>query len=59
MNSQINQYSTLLSCLYDEQQPIGNLGRGTHYSIFRTVEWLDVTLKTVDLHQLHDFSIIC
>ncbi|EGK6377634.1 hypothetical protein IOZ78_002474 [Salmonella enterica] len=58
MKSQINQYSTLFSCLYDEQQPIGNLGRGTHYSIFRSVEWLDVTRTPVNLPQLHDFSII-
>ncbi|WP_253073410.1 hypothetical protein [Sodalis ligni] len=58
MQQQIHQYSTLLSCLYDEQQPIGNLGRGTHYSIFRTVEWLDVNRTPVNLPQLHDFSVI-
>ena len=58
MQQQIHQYSTLLSCLYDEQQPIGNLGRGTHYSIFRTVEWLDVNRASVNLPQLHDFSVI-
>lgn len=58
MQQQTHQYSTLLSCIYDEQQPIGNLGRGTHYSIFRTAEWLDVNRTPINLPQLHDFSVI-
>ncbi len=53
-----NQYSTLFSCIYDEQQPVGNLGRGTHYSIFRAIEWLDVIRAPLDLPQVHDFSVI-
>ncbi len=33
-------YSNLLSCLYDESEPVGRLGSGAHYSVFRSVEWL-------------------
>ncbi|CAM8069094.1 hypothetical protein ATHEMM101B_21425 [Atlantibacter hermannii] len=55
---QSKTYSTLFSCLYDEHEPIGNLGRGTHYSVFRSVEWLDVLQKPLKLPQIHDFSVI-
>lgn len=55
---QLPTYSTLFSCLYDEPSPIGHLGRGTHYSVFRSVEWLDVTRTPVPLPQIHDFSVI-
>lgn len=58
MKPQVYQYSTLFSCIYDEQEPIGNLGRGTHYSIFRAVEWLDVIRTPVNPPQVHDFSVI-
>lgn len=51
-------YSTLFSCLYDESDPIGNLGRGCHYSVFRSVEWLDVTRKPLEKPQIHDFAVI-
>lgn len=56
--SAVRQYSTLFSCLYDEHEPIGSLGRGTHYSIFRSVEWLDVTRRPLDVPQIHDFAVI-
>lgn len=52
------QYSTLFSCLHDEPDPVGSLGRGTHYSVLRSVEWLDVTRSTLASPQIHDFAII-
>lgn len=52
------RYSTYFSCLYDEAEPIGNLGRGTHYSIFRCVEWHDVCRFPIPRPQVHDFSVI-
>jgi hypothetical protein len=52
------RYSTLFSCLYDEPAPVGRLGRGAHYSIFRSVEWLDVTRRPLTLPQVHDFAVI-
>lgn len=51
-------YSTLFSCLYDEPEPIGHLGRGTHYSVFRSVEWLDVVRTPLTVPQVHDFAVI-
>jgi len=52
------QYSTYFSCLYDENDPVGRLGRGTHYSIMRSVEWLDVCRKPLTLPHVHDFAVI-
>lgn len=52
------EYSTLFSCLHDETSPIGSLGRGTHYSIFRSVEWLDVERQPLAKPQIHDFAVI-
>ena len=51
-------YSTLFSTLYDEQDPIGSLGRGSHYSVLRSVEWQDVELSPLAMPQVHDFAII-
>lgn len=56
--SQLPNYSTLFTTLYDEPAPIGNLGRGTHYSIMRSVEWQDVVLQQLDKPQIHDFAVI-
>jgi hypothetical protein len=47
-----------MSCLYDEAQPIGNLGRGTHYSVFRSVEWLNVTRRPLAQPEVHDFAVV-
>ncbi|MGL4579167.1 MAG: hypothetical protein ACRCVP_09775 [Shewanella xiamenensis] len=58
MNTKYPQYSTLFSCIYDEQEPVGRLGRGTHYSVFRSVEWLDVNRSPISKPQIHDFSVI-
>jgi hypothetical protein len=51
-------YSSLFSTLYDESSPVGHLGRGTHYSVFRCAEWFDVTLTPLQQGQLHDFAVI-
>ncbi len=56
--STIPQYSSLFSCLYDEANPVGSLGRGTHYSVFRSVEWLDVIRQPLTKPQVHDFAVI-
>lgn len=54
----MKNYSTLFSCLHDEQDPIGQLGRGTHYSVIRTAEWLDVTRRHLDLPEVHDLAVV-
>lgn len=32
-------YSPLFTTLYDEQEPVGQLGRGTHYSVLCAAQW--------------------
>ena len=54
----VRQYSKLFTCLYDEPAPVGTLGRGTHYSVFRSVEWLDVTRHTLAHPEIHDFAVL-
>ena len=34
-------YSSLFSVIHDEQHPIGNIGRGSHYSVLSCVQWND------------------
>lgn len=34
-------YSPLFHTLYDETDPVGKLGRGTHYSVLSAVQWAD------------------
>lgn len=52
------RYSTLFSTIYDEAAPVGNLGRGTHYSVLRCAEWLNVTREPLLKAEVHDFSVI-
>ncbi len=47
----MQRYSHFFSTIYDEQQPIGTLGRGAHYSVLRAVIW-NPTPK------FHDFAVI-
>ncbi|ENM1126707.1 TPA: hypothetical protein ACF4E7_004669 [Vibrio parahaemolyticus] len=51
-------YSTLFTTIYDEATPIGNLGRGTHYSILRSTESCDSLLDELNHFQIHDFAVI-
>jgi hypothetical protein len=51
-------YSTLFTTIYDEKEPIGNIGRGSHYSILRSVEWMDVIRAALKTPQIHDFAVI-
>jgi hypothetical protein len=51
-------YSPLFSTIYDEQKPVGHLGRGTHYSVFRCAEWLDIIRSPLQNAQIHDFAVI-
>lgn len=54
----MRNYSQFFSCLYDEQTPIGDIGRGCHYSVFRVAEWLDVERRSMSIAQRHDFAVI-
>ncbi|XOK13297.1 hypothetical protein ACI6PO_15795 [Agrobacterium tumefaciens] len=54
----MRSYSQIFSCLHDEAEPVGHLGRGTHYSVFRVPEWRDVTRMPLTTAQMHDFAVI-
>lgn len=56
--TQPRSYSTYFSCLHDEPTEYGWLGRGTHYSVFRSIEWLDVSRKALPKPEIHDFAVI-
>lgn len=30
---------SFFQCLYDQRIPVGSLGRGTHYSVYRSISW--------------------
>lgn len=51
-------YSDLLSCIYDEAGPVGRIGRGTHYSVFRTACFIDLIGERQDKAGIHDFAVI-
>ena len=51
-------YSHLFSCLYDEPEPVGRLGRGAHHSVFRSVQWRDIGGDPLETGRIHDFAII-
>src|SRR5438093_42433 len=51
-------YSPFLETLHDETRPVGNLGRGTHYSVLRAVTWHDTFLTALPRAALLDFAII-
>lgn len=38
-------YSSLLSTIHDEKHPIGNIARGSHYSVFICAQWLNEHLE--------------
>lgn len=40
-------YSQFFHPLHDEKEPHGNLGRGTHYSVFEAPQWFDLQRKLV------------
>ncbi len=54
----MNSYSHFFQTLHDETGPVGHLGRGTHYSVIRSVAWIDKTLQPMPSARFHDLAII-
>jgi hypothetical protein len=50
-------YSPFLHTLYDQPEPVGYLGRGTHYSILRALCWHDETLRLSGECRAHDLAV--
>jgi hypothetical protein len=47
-----------LRLVYDQEEPIGRFGRGTHYSVFRGVVWQTPDLRFSDAAKIHDVAVI-
>jgi hypothetical protein len=58
MKEQNKAYSPLFSTVYDEQAPVGHLGRGTHYSIFRAAQFLNNLYQPQTPLKIQDFCVI-
>ena len=54
----MRSYSPFFQTLYDEPAPIGNIGRGTHYSILRAVVFHDPLGRPIAPAWYHDFAVI-
>lgn len=52
------RYSPYFQTLYDEQEPVGNLGRGTHYSVLRATSWHSPNYSISPRAMHFDFAII-
>src|SRR5256885_14169437 len=51
-------YSSFFQTLYDETRPVGNFGRGTHYSVLRVPIWQDELLNPLPQAVLLDFAVL-
>ena len=51
-------YSPFIQTLHDETQPVGHLGRGTHYSVLQVPIWQDQWLNPLPVGSLLDFAVI-
>lgn len=51
-------YCPFFQTLHDETRPVGNLGRGTHYSVLRVPVWHDEFLNRIDRCAFLDFAVI-
>src|SRR5258708_7952549 len=51
-------YSPFFNTLHDETAPVGDLGRGTHYSVMRAITWHDAQLRVLPKASALDFAII-
>lgn len=51
-------YCSFFQTLHDETRPVGNLGRGTHYSVLRAPVWHDELLNRLDRCAFLDFAVI-
>lgn len=51
-------YSPYFKTVYDEQAPVGKLGRGTHYSILSAVQWKSPLYKNLSCPNIHTFAVL-
>ncbi|MGC2868955.1 hypothetical protein [Proteus vulgaris] len=51
-------YSPYFKTVYDEKSPVGNLGRGAHYSILSAVQWKSALYKDLPNPNIHTFAVV-
>ena len=51
-------YSPLFATIYDEPAPLGNLGRGAHYSILSAVQWLSPLLDPLGHPSIQRLAVV-
>ncbi|MDV2963492.1 hypothetical protein RU080_17285 [Shewanella algae] len=51
-------YSSLFSTIYNEESPVGCIGRGSHYSILRATTSYSEVLQLMHTVWIHDFAVI-
>ncbi|MCY2931268.1 MAG: hypothetical protein NTV86_17635 [Planctomycetota bacterium] len=55
----MRDYSQFFATLYDESCPVGSIGRGTHYSVLRTLAWFSLEKNIpLDSPLIHDWAVI-
>lgn len=54
----MRKYSHFFQTLHDETDPVGSLGRGTHYSVFRATVFHDEFAKPLEAAKFLDFAVI-
>ena len=54
----MKRYSDYFKTLHDETQSTGHLGRGTHYSVVRSLTWQDQNLSFLEKPHNHNLAII-
>ena len=54
----MQKYSNYFETLHDEAQPTGNLGRGTHYSVVRSITFKDQFQQPLARAANHDMAVI-
>lgn len=51
-------YNSHIETLYDELSMVGEIGRGTHYSVLRAMVWHNEASQPLSRAEYHDFAII-
>lgn len=51
-------YSPYFTTIHDEKEPVGDLGRGTHYSVLRAQSWHSPNFDITSRAYHYDFAVI-
>jgi len=54
----VKRYSDFLKTLYDQPEPVGEIGGGCHYSVLRAPVWRAGALGDGEVATFHDFAVI-